>query len=245
MVSARTARKRRKALAKARAPIKYDACARLHNFWRGYLTGEQIWVVCTASTAGGMRFIGLRRWEDVDDRARVRDVEMWMTSSDAVTELTPNSPLDKGRCRRGRSTLGIHKYLRGGRGLMAMVSTHSDKALRMNFNEAIFDFGVAIHEPIPEYPGMGLRPSGLNGLLLATFDHRGVHVVTESERALVERRQNGYLSALSNVGLSPRLAGIAPVVGLIRTFAYPSVWLPRTRVGERARPTNDTAYKWH
>ena len=128
---------------------------------------------------------------------------------------------------------------------MAMVSTHSDKALRMNFNEAIFDFGVAIHEPIAQYPGMRLIGRGLNGMLVADYDDRGVHVVTESQRALVERRQNGYLSALSNVGLSPRLAGIAPVVGLIGTFAYPSVWLPRTRVGERTRPPNETAYKWH
>lgn len=230
------ARKKRK----VRTSIKKDACARLHNFWRGYLLGEQIWVLSTSAVSGCPRVAGLRHWDDVDDRARLRDVEMWMTSSDAVTELKPNV-VDKGGCRRGRSTFGIHKYLRGGRRLMAMVSTHSDKALRMNFNEAIFDFGVSIHRPMTPNRGMGSRRFGLNGELLADFDHRGVHVVTESQRALVERRQNGYLSALSNVGLSARLAGIAPVVGLIATFAYPSVWLPRRRVGEVRTP----GYDWH
>ena len=203
--------------------MKRDACARLHRFWRGYLGGEKIWVVGVDS----MRFSGLRAWVDV--RASVRDVATWMRATDRVTELNPN--ID---CRARRS-FGIHKYLRGGPGLMAMVSTHSLKALRMNFNEAVFDFGVAIHRPVSPWPGMGIY---------ATFDDPGVHVVTESVRALVKRRENGYLSALSSVGLTGALAGVVDVVRLIGSFAYPSVWLPRRRVGEVKTKTTKT-YEWH
>lgn len=203
--------------------MKRDACARLHRFWRGYLGGEKIWVVGVDS----MRFSGLRPWGAHGDmRASVRDVATWMRATDRVTELNPN--IDS----RARTSFGIHKYLRGGPGLMAMVSTHSLKALRMNFNEAVFDFGVAIHRPVSRWAGMGTY---------ATFDDRGVHVVTESVRALVKRRENGYLSALSSVGLTRALAGVVGVVRLIGSFAYPSVWLPRRRVGEVKTKT----YEWH